>query len=96
MTFNYLNKFALIIIGVDHYKNISIQPLSLPKTVQLVILVITRWHDIGSRMFLRNTIGSNGQGQRHGMYLPNLSRNIVVFSRLYGKIGIISLSCQKI
>ena len=71
ITFDYLNK-ALTTIGVDHYKNISIQPLSLPKTVQLVILVITRWHDIGSRMFLRNTIGSNGQGQRHGMFLYTL------------------------
>ena len=81
---------------MDNYKNISIQPLSLPKTVQLVILVITRWHDIGSRMFLRNTIGSNGQGQRHGMFLytlqlhvPNLFRNSS-FSKLYGKVGVIS------
>ena len=73
---------------MDNYKNISIQPLSLPKTVQLVILVITRWHDIGSRMFLRNTIGSNGQGQRHGIFLyklhvPNSFRNSSVFQMIW-------------
>ena len=75
---------------MDNYKNISIQPLSLPKTVQLVILVITRWHDIGSRMFLRNTIGSNGQGQRHGIFLYMactylIYLKIVVFSISYAK-----------
>ena len=44
--------------NITNYESISIFPEDgLSPTVEIVILVITRWHDIASRMFLRNTLG---------------------------------------
>ena len=44
--------------NISNFERISISPEdSIPSTVEVAILVITRWNDTGSRMFLRNTLG---------------------------------------
>ena len=44
--------------NISTFERISISPEdSLAFDVEIVILVITRWNDNGSRMFLRNTLG---------------------------------------
>ena len=37
--------------------------------VEIVVLIITRWHDTGSRMFLRNTLDSKIQSKHQNMKL---------------------------
>ena len=52
------------------YQNYSIQhEEGLPKMVEIVVLVITRWHDMGSRMFLRNTLGSKKKVKHQNLQL---------------------------
>ena len=52
------------------YENYSIQhEEGLPKMVEIVVLVITRWHDMGSRMFLRNTLGTKIQVKHQNLQL---------------------------
>ena len=44
--------------NISTFERISISPEdSLASDVEIAILVITRWNDTGSRMFLRNTLG---------------------------------------
>ena len=44
--------------NISTFERISISPEdSLASDVEIAILVITRWNDNGSRMFLRNTLG---------------------------------------
>ena len=44
--------------NISTFEKISILPhVGLDPAVEIVILVITRWNDPGSRMFLRNSLG---------------------------------------
>ena len=50
--------------NIKNYDPISIFPEDgLSTFVEIVILVITRWHDIASRTFLRNTLGFTNKSQ---------------------------------
>ena len=50
--------------NIKNYDPISIFPEDgLSAFVEIVILVITRWHDIASRTFLRNTLGFTNKPQ---------------------------------
>jgi len=50
--------------NIKNYDPISIFPEDgLSTLVEIVILVITRWHDIASRTFLRNTLGFTNKSQ---------------------------------
>ena len=50
--------------NIKNYDPISIFPEDgLSAFVEIVILVITRWHDIASRTFLRNTLGFTNKSQ---------------------------------
>ena len=50
--------------NIKNYDTISIFPEDgLSPFVEIVILVITRWHDIASRTFLRNTLGFTNKSQ---------------------------------
>ena len=52
------------------YENYSIKHNDgLPKMVEIIVLVITRWYDTGSRMFLRNTLGSKKQVKHQNLKL---------------------------
>ena len=51
--------------NIKNYDPISISPEDgLLTIVEIVILVITRWHDIASRTFLRNTLGFTNKSQQ--------------------------------
>lgn len=51
--------------NIKNYDPISIFPEDgLSEFVEIVILVITRWHDIASRTFLRNTLGFTNKSQQ--------------------------------
>ena len=57
------NKKYLESLGVNKYNNLSIVYSNVAKTVELVVLVITRWNDTSKRMSLRKTLGSFGKGK---------------------------------
>lgn len=62
------------------YDQLSISPtetLSLPLNVSNVILVITRWNDIESRMFVRNAVLESTERRLHGkvLFVFGISKN---------------------
>ena len=72
--------------NISTFERISILPQdSLIADVEIVILVITRWNDVGSRMNLRNTLGSHQYNCEifHGFSFKFLNSFITNWANFY-------------